>query len=85
MKVKGSPSLKKGTAIATFVDKKCPNHAHGNHAALYVEQDATGMWVVDQWSGTDTISKRKLRFKGVDRAGKYVDVSNNGDAFSVIE
>ena len=35
--VKGSGAkIKKGTAIATFVDGFYPNKPHGNHAALYI-------------------------------------------------
>ena len=57
----------------------------GNHAALYVSQDASGITVVDQWSGSGTIRLRRLMFLGKDKTGKYVDPSNNGDAFSVVE
>lgn len=89
--VRGDMMLKKGTAIATFVDGRYPNNGTGNHAALYVSQDAVGIWVVDQWSRSGKIQYRHLRFQGrvKDAKGKettrYVDPSNNGDAFSVIE
>jgi hypothetical protein len=86
-KVKGNPSITKGTAIATFVNKKYPNLSHGNHAALYVSQDASGIWVMDQWKGDakkPTVSKRYLRSKG-EAGGKFVDPCNNADAFSVID
>jgi hypothetical protein len=83
--VKGNLLLAKGTAIATFVDGKYPNHASGNHAAFYISQDAVGIWVVDQWSASKTIQKRRLTFKGQDKNGKFLSPSNNGDAFSVIE
>ncbi|MFZ6674170.1 BPSL0067 family protein [Undibacterium sp. Xuan67W] len=83
--VRKNLSLKKGTAIATFVDGKYPNHGSGNHAALYISQDVLGIWVVDQWTKSGTIQKRRLAFKGKDKDGNYVDPSNNGDAFSIIK
>lgn len=78
VKVKGNV-VAKGTAIGTFVDGKYPNAAHGNHAAIYIEQDAAGIWVWDQWTG-QAVHKRLIRFK-TDKASP----SNNGNAFSVIE
>lgn len=83
--VRGNTTLKKGTAIATFVDGKYPNLAHGNHAAFYLSQDAAGIWVVDQWSSSGTIRKRHLPFRGTDRDGNYVNPSENADAFSVVK
>jgi hypothetical protein len=67
--------ITKGTAIAPT----------GNHAALYVSQDSHGLWVVDHYLGSNGIHKRQLRFKGIDGNGKFLDPSNNGDGFSVIE
>ena len=84
-KVKGNTTIKKGTAIATFVNGKYPNKAHGNHGALYISQDATGIKVMDQWSTKGKIASRTLPFKGQNKDGTYIDPSNNGDAFSVIE
>ena len=83
--VKGNLTLKKGTAIATFIKGKYPNGGTGNHAALYIGQDSIGIWVIDQWSASGTIRKRCLTFKGKDKGGNYLTPSNNGDAFSVIE
>lgn len=83
--VKGNFLLAKGTAIATFINGKYPNHGSGNHAAFYISQDAIGIWVIDQWSTSKTIQNRRLTFKGKDKAGNFVNPSNNGDAFSVIE
>ena len=82
--VKGNFLLEKGTAIATFVNSKYPNHSSGNHAAFYVSQDAAGIWVVDQWFTSKTIQKRRLTFKGKNKDGDFITPSNNGDAFSVI-
>ncbi len=82
--VRGNAALKKGTAIATFLNGKYPSNASGNHAAFYLSSDATGICVVDQYVGSRGIHKRHLRFKGKSATG-YTDPSNNGDAFSVIE
>jgi hypothetical protein len=84
-RVRGRVTLKEGTAIATFIDGRYPNHGSGNHAAFYISQDAAGILVIDQWTRSGTIQKRRLAFKGKDRNGKFLDPSNNGDAFSVIE
>lgn len=83
--VKGNTTIKKGTAIATFVDGKYPNKEHGNHAALYVSQDSTGITVIDQWESLPKPHERKLKFLGKNKNGGYEDPSNNGDAFSIIE
>jgi hypothetical protein len=83
--VKGNLTLAKGTAIATFVNGRYPSAASGNHAALYVSQDQAGLWVVDQYLGSNGIHKRVLHFRGKTADGSFNDPSNNGDAFSVIE
>ena len=83
--VKGSALLAKGTAIATFVNGKYPNAAHGNHAALYISQDLTGIKVMDQWTSKANVSSRTLAFKGKNKDGTFKDPNNNGDAMSVIE
>jgi len=78
--VKGA-TIPEGTAIATFVSGKYPNLSHGNHAAIYVEQNDEGIVVWDQWKG-QSVHKRTLRFKGMKDKGSK---SNNGDWFYVIE
>lgn len=83
--VKGNLLLKKGTAIATFVNGEYLNHAHGNHATFYVGQGADGIYVVDQWATIKKIGQRTLHFKGKDKDGNFVRPSSNGDAFSVVE
>lgn len=83
--VKGNLLLRKGTAIATFINGKYQSLGTGNHAALYIGQDATGIWVIDQWSSSGTIRKRRLSFLGKDKKGNFINPSNNGDAFSVVE
>lgn len=78
--VKGNLTLVPGTAIATFDrNGQYPNHSTGNHAALYVSQDAAGIDVVEQYKGLEKVQKRHIRFRhGVGSA------SNDGDAYSVI-
>lgn len=84
--VKGNATIKKGTAIATFVNGSYPNDAHGNHAALYVSQDSTGIKVVEQWSSLPKPQVRVLAFLGKTADGSaWENPSNNGDAFSIIE
>jgi len=83
--VKGDLTIKKGTAIATFVGGKYLSKKTGNHAALYVGQDKKGVWVVDQWVKKEKVEKRQLRFRGKQGDGQFINPSNNGDAFSVIE
>jgi len=78
-KVRGA-TLPAGTAIATFIDGVYPSHPSGNHAAIYMEQNDSGLVVWDQWLG-QPVHKRTIRFKGPDNE----NLSNNGDAFSVIE
>lgn len=86
--VKGNLLIKKGTAIATFVNGKYPNSGHGNHAAFFLSHDAGGIWVIDQWKADPNklkVSKRYLINKGKRKDGSYNDPSNNADAFSIIE
>ena len=84
IKVKGSTTIAKGTAIATFVDGVYPNKSSGNHAGYYVSQDASGIFIMDQWTSKASISQRKIKFRGQKADGTYNNPSNNGDAFSVI-
>jgi len=79
--VLGTPGIARGTAIATFVNGVYPNQSSGNHAALYLEQDAGGIWVMDQWADNitkPTISKRYIRKGGA-------SLSNRAEAYSVIK
>lgn len=85
--VRGNLNLAVGTGIATFVNGKYPNLPHGNHAAFYIGQDATGIIVVDQWKSVKrpNIGRRTLLFRGKLKNGEYLEPEDNGDAFSVIE
>nr|WP_264162135.1 BPSL0067 family protein [Burkholderia metallica] len=47
-------------------------------------QDSTGIYVVEQWRSLSKVRKRHIRFQGKDRNSRYIDPSNNADAFSVV-
>ena len=83
--IRGAHNVAVGTALATFVNGRYPNQRHGNHAALYISQDATGVLVMDQWASKQSVSSRVIRFKGKNKDGSYKDPSNNADALSIIE
>jgi hypothetical protein len=80
-------TIRKGTAVATFVGGRYPRTLHNKHAALYISQDVHGVLVMDQWEDDGqkpTISSRRMMFLGTNADGSYIDPSNNGDALSVI-
>lgn len=86
-------AIASGTAIATFERGRYPNHATGNHAAIVVRVDGSGIWVVDQWkqapANRPEIRTRLIRVpaprKIINSDGTYKDASNNAMAFYVIE
>lgn len=80
VRARGNPSLRKGTAIATFVGGRYPTNS-SHHAALYLSQDETGIYVIEQDRSLHAIRKRKILFKG--SGGHHL--VNDGDAYSVIE
>jgi hypothetical protein len=71
--------IAKGTVIATMVDNQYPNHAYGNHAAIYLSHDMNGIMVLDQWIGQPV--HRRL----VQPHGGQGNPSNDADAFYVVE
>lgn len=75
-KVRGNMTILAGTAIATFD----ASGKYSGHAAIYENQTASGINVVDQWvtPPAKAIHKRMLRFGA---AG----LANNGDNFFVVE
>jgi hypothetical protein len=87
-KVLGNKNLPVGTAIATFVDGRYPNRKHGNHSAFYLGQVANGIYIIDQWPSMTTKPRIKKRFiyaQGKGKNGKFINPTENADAFSVIE
>ncbi|NYE61294.1 hypothetical protein FHW58_002501 [Duganella sp. 1224] len=85
--VLGNTMLKPGTAIATFINGRYASNRHGNHAALYLRQGVGGIYIVDQWKASNKtkISVRLIKSQGKDKKGNYIHVSDNADAFFVIE
>ncbi|WP_261317830.1 BPSL0067 family protein [Burkholderia cepacia] len=81
----GDRSIRVGTVIATFENDRYPSRSHGNHAAFYLSQDVRGIYVVEQWRSLKAIQRRCIPFKGKDKNGRYIDPSNNADAFSVVK
>jgi hypothetical protein len=81
--VRGHPSIPRGTAIATFEADGGYTSETGNHAAIYLSQDARGIWVYDQWQG-QPVHKRLIRFEGGSGA-KRGSKSNDAKRFAVIE
>lgn len=82
--IKGDSTIRPGTVIATFENERYPNRSYGNHAAFYLGQDSKGIYVVEQWRSLRKVKKRHIPFRGKDRNGRYIDPSNNADAFSVV-
>ncbi len=84
----GNKGLAVGTAIATFEKGRWPGRPKGNHAAFYLGQDSTGVYVVDQWNDGNKkvkIERRKLLLREIWDDGTYDRASDNAFAFSVIE
>ncbi len=79
-RVKGSSKIEKYTCIATFDGGVYLGLPHGNHAAVYIEHNSTGIHVYDQWKGKP-VSDRWITY-GAD--GDLTDPSNNGNCFYVI-
>lgn len=78
-KVRDRTIIPAGTAIATFVNGRYPNKAHGNHVAIYVKQDsAKGLYVFDQWTG------RAAGYRWMKWGDGVSDPSNDGAAMSII-
>jgi len=84
----GNRRLSPGTAIATFENGRWPGRPKGNHAAFYLSQTGTGIWVVDQWNpdvDKPLISRRFIARKEIYDDGSFERPSDNAFAFSVIK
>jgi hypothetical protein len=78
---KGDTDIASGTAIATFIDGKYPQTGDtGKHAAIYLGQNDQGLQVLDQWRAQGMVKPRTIHW-----ISASADLSNHGDAFSVIE
>jgi hypothetical protein len=82
-----SATLKKGTAIATFVNGRYPSKSHGNHAAFFLRFGPNGIWIMDQWKHEKKteVSARFIPRRGKTKSGVYIRPSDNADAFYVVE
>jgi hypothetical protein len=73
--VQSNPDMPRGIAIATFelggtFDelKICGNVEYTNrtdhtaHAGIYYDQDASGIWVIDQWQGRGKVAMSYYKF-----------------------
>jgi hypothetical protein len=79
--VKGDGAISVGTAIATFVKGKYPQHGTtGKHAAIYLGQTPEGILVLDQFRKQGTVQPRTIYW-----TPRSSGASNDGNAFSVIE
>lgn len=77
-----SGGIVRGTAIATFDDKgKYPTDADGQHAAVYLYHDASGITVLDQWRAQGGVKQRVIRFNNQTATSR----SNQAETFYVIE
>ena len=73
--VKGNPSVKPGTAIATF-DADGTYQDERSHCGIYESQNELGIVLLDQWFG-HAVHQRLVGFGGTSAA-------NNGDEYYVI-
>lgn len=93
-RVLDNPKMRLGTAIATFVNGRYPDHKTGQHAAFFLRHGAkgTGFWVMDQWKDKKGRPSRPVMARFIDSRhirqnanGTWWNASDNADAFSVIE
>ena len=78
--LRAGKTIRKGTAIATFVNGRYPNYSHGNHAAIFIRALPSGLEVFDQWRGAKP-AKRTIRF-GMPKGTGTVRMAEN---YSVVQ
>lgn len=78
-KVRGTPGIPRGAAIANFKDGM-----YLSHAAIYLDQDESGIWVLDQWNKQGYVAKRQIKYP-TGHEKKALGPSDNGDLFSIID
>ena len=78
--VQDNVAIRSGTAIATFnADGTYGNHGDGSsHAAIFLRQDGTAIYVLDQWWG-HAVSERAIHFRPAQRS------ENDGRNYYVVE
>jgi hypothetical protein len=79
VKVRGNASVPAGAAIANF-----NGDSYLSHAAIYLDQNEAGIWVLDQWNAQGYVAKRKIRFPTGKEKSPVKD-SNNGDLYYLID
>lgn len=87
--VKDSPSLLRGTAIATFgPDGRFPLANTGQHAAIFVAHAGAGIYLVEQYRNSRWVLYRHMEVPREHEQrtdGTWPNRSRNPLAFSVIE
>lgn len=86
--VKSTPNLTRGTAIATFVNGRYPQGPSPKHACIFLSHSGVGIWVLDQYTNSRTIIKRRIdvpRNSVQSPDGSWPRANNNAQAFYVIE
>jgi hypothetical protein len=78
IRIKGSLGIPEGVAIATFKGRD-----FSTHAAIYLSQDNSGIWVLDQWNSQGKVAKRCIYFPTAKR--KITKEQNNGDLYFAID
>lgn len=66
-----------GTIIATFDGQNYPSRT-GYHAAIYISQDKSGIWVWDQWQGKP-VHQRLIRWHN-----RFASNANKGSSYRVV-
>lgn len=89
-KVQGNLTIKPGTAIATFgLDGRYGNTEDGaSHAAIYLNQDAGGIFVIDQWNkrlNGRIVSKRAAHKRHIRFINPGAQPADTGSQFYVVE
>jgi hypothetical protein len=83
--VVGDTRIARGTAIATFEDGRFANRRGFDHAAIFLEYAGTGIWVLDQRDGDDTVQRSFIPTGQAGNDGDFSDPAKAAAAFSVIE
>ena len=68
----GNSLIRKGTAIATFVNGRYANHSYGNHAAIDMGQTAAGILgqVTLSKKMADSVRRCEIRYQKGSKAGQ---------------
>ncbi len=83
----GERRIARGTAIATFEDGRFAARQGFDHAAIFLDYAAAGIWVLEQRGGDDsaTVQKRFIATGQAGNSGEFADPGKAAAAFSVIE